>query len=375
MNMNMTRRGFLGALFCALIFPLWAPTASAAVAVRQELVASVSTAATTVSVTFSTTPLLAGDCIDVFVENQSGNGTTTVSDSASNTYTQAGATITGSSRNLRQFVACNIVGGTLTVTATQVSSQDQFLIDAREISGTSGLDTGTGTPAGQYQSAPGTATNAITTGSGAGNLTPTAQPGLISGFLVLFNPGATNTVGTGFTQGVNEAAPGAIGGDIISESLVYSSLSAIPATFTTSNSAASSLTLAGLFVQAIPPTNAGIYNQLPLSQAVANSGPQFTVPSGCGTVSGILGGYANQNPVTGVIAGSFLAGSTTCVPVLTFPTSVAPGSLKNGWICGSIWDLTTPADTLKQTAYTLTTATLSGTVVTGDQIVFVCRPF
>lgn len=371
--MKMTRRGFLAALLCLFAFSITAPVVYATAGVRQELVASLSSASTTVTVTFTTTPLLPGDCLDVFAENNSSNGVPTVSDSGSDTYVKEGATITGSSRNLVQYVACNIVGGTLTVTATQTASQNQLLIDAREISGTVGLDSGTGTPAGQYQSAPGTATNAITTGSGAGNLTPTTQPGLISGFLVLENPGVTNSPGTGFTATTNESAPGSIGGVIISESLRYTSTAAIPATFTTSNSSATALTLAALFIESAPAPNA-IYNQLPLSAAIANSGPQFTVTSGCGTVSGLLGGFANQHAASGEITGSFLAGQTACAAVITMP-AIASGALKNGWNCSGLWDLTTPADTLKQTGYTLTTATISGTVVTGDQILFDCHPF
>lgn len=303
--MNITRRLFVGALLCFLI-----PLANGAVIVRQELIAGLSSAATTVAVTFTTTPVLSGSCLDVFVLNNSGNGTTTVSDSASNTYTQVGATITGSTRNLRQFVACNVVGGALTVTATQVDSQDQFLIDAREISGTSGLDSGTGTPAGQYQAAPGTGTNAITTGSGAGNLTPTTQPGLISGFLALANPGSANSAGTGFVQGVSELAPGGfLSNYVISESVRYTSTAAIPATFSTNYAPATSLTLAALFIE-LPAAPGALGNQVPFNQWTsisASATATWTEPNIlCNATAGAVtitlpsaaGGIGNQGSIT-----------------------------------------------------------------------------
>lgn len=369
--MKYLRRALL-----ALLLLSACAVASAAVGVRQELVGSLSSAATTVSVTFSATPLLAGDCLDVFVVNNSSNGTPTVVDGG-DAFTQVGSTIINSSsatRRLIQFVACNIAGGAVTVTATQSSSQNQFLLDAREISGTAGLDSsGTGTPAGQYQSAPGTGTNAITTGSGAGDLTPTTQPGLISGFAYISNPGGVNSAGTGFTVGVNEVSPGSISGLILSESLRYTATTALPATFTTNGSSATSVTLAALFIESAPSPNA-VYNQLPLSVAVAYSGAQFSVPSGCGTVSGLTGGFANLDPVGHSVTGSFLAGQTACAAVITMPTGMSVYA-KDGWVCGSLNDLTTPADgPLKQTAYTTASATISGTVVTGDQITFVCHP-
>lgn len=86
-----------------------------------------------------------------------------------------------------------------------------------------------------------------------------------------------------------------------------------------------------------------------------DTGPaQFVVASGCGTVGSVKGGATT---------GSFTAGATSCVPVINLPYS------PNGWWCQA-WDITTNTDTLKQTADTTNSCTLSGTVVSADVIVF-----
>lgn len=87
--------------------------------------------------------------------------------------------------------------------------------------------------------------------------------------------------------------------------------------------------------------------------AIAN-GTTFSVASGCGTTTSVVGG---------VTAGSFVAGATTCNPVINLPT--AP----HGWKC-SWTDITTPADSIKQSAYSTTSCTGTGTVVSSDVILF-----
>lgn len=82
-------------------------------------------------------------------------------------------------------------------------------------------------------------------------------------------------------------------------------------------------------------------------------GSTFTVTSGCGSTGAVSGG---------TMAGSFTAGQTSCVPVIT-PGFTAP----HGFVC-TAHDVTTSADTLAQTASTTTTCTLSGTVVNADTI-------
>jgi fibronectin-binding autotransporter adhesin len=90
-----------------------------------------------------------------------------------------------------------------------------------------------------------------------------------------------------------------------------------------------------------------------------SNGTTFTIASGCGTPTSLTGGATT---------GSFAAGQTACAPVITLPTAT------NGWWC-SAWDITTTADTLKMTADTTTSCTLSGTVVASDVIVFHAEAF
>lgn len=85
----------------------------------------------------------------------------------------------------------------------------------------------------------------------------------------------------------------------------------------------------------------------------------FTVASGCGTVGSLVGGGTT---------GKFTAGQTSCIPVINLPT--AP----NGWIC-SARDITHPADTFTQTAYSINSATLSATVTSADVILINCNGF
>lgn len=100
------------------------------------------------------------------------------------------------------------------------------------------------------------------------------------------------------------------------------------------------------------------WNDLAATSAFVAGGSSLTVASGCGTVTSVVGG----STVGGNVGGSFNAGATSCVPVLTLPT--AP----NGWDCVAK-DLTTPADTFTQTAKSTTSCTLSGTVTSGDTVI------
>ena len=55
--------------------------------------------------------------------------------------------------------------------------------------------------------------------------------------------------------------------------------------------------------------------------------------------------------------------------ILTFATTAT-----NGWACEAS-DLTTRADAVQQTAYTTTTATFTGTMVSADLVTFHCFAF
>jgi len=91
-----------------------------------------------------------------------------------------------------------------------------------------------------------------------------------------------------------------------------------------------------------------------------SDGTTFTIASGCGTPGSLVGGGT---------AGSFTAGQTACAPVITF-THTAP----HGWSCFAA-DISVPTDIITQSAYTPTSCTLTGTVVSGDRIVFHAMAF
>jgi hypothetical protein len=109
-----------------------------------------------------------------------------------------------------------------------------------------------------------------------------------------------------------------------------------------------------------------VYNTVE-AKAIMSGGPIYsnngglvpiTVGAGCGTVASVNGGFSNGS--SAVV--SFTAGQTSCIPVIT-SNLTAP----HGWDC-SAHDVTTPADTLTQTASTTTSCTVSGTVAASDQI-------
>jgi hypothetical protein len=105
----------------------------------------------------------------------------------------------------------------------------------------------------------------------------------------------------------------------------------------------------------------------------------LTSPGGLTESSAFLGSLATN--VSGCslttalgtsIAGSFKSGTAgTCTVTIT-PGTIAP----NGWACRAT-DLTTPADanSVVQTAYTTTTATISGTTASADLVTWSCVPF
>lgn len=79
-----------------------------------------------------------GNTLHVAVQ-QSGGGTFTVTDSAGNTYTQLDTgNYAGASYQTAHFLASNVTGGSLTITAHSSVSQTYFVVFAREISGVTG---------------------------------------------------------------------------------------------------------------------------------------------------------------------------------------------------------------------------------------------
>ena len=95
--------------------------------------------------------------------------------------------------------------------------------------------------------------------------------------------------------------------------------------------------------------------------AYVSAGTTFTSTAGCSETS-LTGGAT---------AGFFLAGATNCTTTVKMGHSA---TAPNGWAC-SVWDTTTTADVMKETASTTTTVTFSGTVAPSDKIIFGCIGF
>lgn len=91
--------------------------------------------------------------------------------------------------------------------------------------------------------------------------------------------------------------------------------------------------------------------------SVGAGGTKFVVTSGC----------TNSSTIGGAVAGEIVATSTTCSPVITTGITAT-----TGYICFAV-DITTPAATMKETAFTTTTVTFTGASLGGtDTIVFSC---
>jgi len=81
-----------------------------------------------------------------------------------------------------------------------------------------------------------------------------------------------------------------------------------------------------------------------------------------------ISGCSLSSALGGVYAGSFIAGATSCTVTVTLDQTA------NGYSCWAT-DLTTPADSFHQSAFTTTTATLTGTVALSDHIIWGCVEF
>jgi len=110
--------------------------------------------------------------------------------------------------------------------------------------------------------------------------------------------------------------------------------------------------------------NAGNLNAIGASAQVVNvpahvsgGGTKFTT-TGC-SVSATTGGST---------AGTITSGAASCTIVITMNGATGL-TAPNGWACYAA-DITTPADTMKQSATSTTTCTITGTTVIGDVIVF-----
>lgn len=83
-------------------------------------------------------------------------------------------------------------------------------------------------------------------------------------------------------------------------------------------------------------------------------------------------GCSATGPTGGSTTGAYISGTSgSCAVVVTMGQQKTAA---HGWSC-SVNNITTPADVQKQTAYSATSATFSGTTVTSDVVSFSCAPF
>jgi len=92
----------------------------------------------------------------------------------------------------------------------------------------------------------------------------------------------------------------------------------------------------------------------------------FSAAASVGTISASAGATNN-----GVTIGSYTSSTSGTVTVVITPGYTSRGT---GFNCSG-HDLTTPADTITQSASSTTTCTLTGTVVSGDVVQFTAQPY
>lgn len=104
--------------------------------------------------------------------------------------------------------------------------------------------------------------------------------------------------------------------------------------------------------------------------ATAGPGSRMTMDDTIAIGTQSVSGCALTAAVGGSWAGKFNSGTTgACTVTITFPDTA-----NTGWTCDA-HDTTTVADVINQTAFTTTTATISGTTASGDVITWKCVGF
>ena len=197
----------------------------------------------------------AGNALIALCGYFSAQSISSVSDSQENTYTQRGSDLTVGGRKLRVYTAVASASNAITFTMTQGVSNNQGFVCLREITGAAASPYDN--IAQQQQVSPGTGNDILT----SGNLTPNAQPGLLSIFG--WNDSgaawpAAGTIGTNTMVTTNGTA-GNMGAGFVSSYKPVSSLSAVAGTFSLSSNGANTYgTIAVLLDQlAISPGNIG----------------------------------------------------------------------------------------------------------------------
>ena len=122
-------------------------------------------------------------------------------------------------------------------------------------------------------------------------------------------------------------------------------------------------------------TNVQIEFQASVKETITSSAITAQEPFYIGqTTFTLSGGCSSTTPVGSGSSGTFASGTTgSCVTTVTFNGATGM-TASHGWNCNA-QDWTTPADAILQTATSATTATFTGTTVSGDAIHFACTPY
>lgn len=168
-----------------------------------------------------------------------GGVTAACSDNLNGTYGAALDTITGATQSTAHWAFLGTLGGSTVVTITFSGTTTNKAIAVKEISGANALQV----HAAQSQTAPGTGTDAVSSGTA----TPTSQPALIS---ALTNALTTTpaAAGTGFTAGTGGWSISSVTNST-TESERITSTSAVAATFTAVTGSAVYHTLQAIFTE------------------------------------------------------------------------------------------------------------------------------
>lgn len=102
-----------------------------------------------------------------------------------------------------------------------------------------------------------------------------------------------------------------------------------------------------------------MYGQGAIAPSAIDAAATAANITGCGTLVTVHS--------VGPTSGTIKAVNTTCTPVIPLPYS------PTGWWC-SVWDITTNTDTLKESATTTNSCTMTGTVAAADILWWVATP-
>lgn len=213
------------------------------ISVLQEKEASNGSGGAATIVLAFTSNITLGSSIHVICSGSDATATSfTCSDTLNGSYGAALDTIDMAADTGRyaHFNFDNSAAGANTVTITPNATSGFLAILIREIGGTSGLDAGK--HAANIQLAPGTVANAVTSGL----VTPSTQPGLISALATDSTNDVAPLIGSGFTTGIPAWTFGGVN-SAQTESLRYTGLIAIAATFTATSATDNYATLAAFY--------------------------------------------------------------------------------------------------------------------------------